>query len=84
MTINFSTTGTATAGDFTASDTGTVSFAAGSSTATVTVDPTADATVEPDETVVLTVTAGTDYNIGHRPVPPGRSAMTISARSPWM
>ena len=47
LTINFSTTGTASAGDFTASDTGTVSFAAGAATATVTVDPTADPTVEP-------------------------------------
>ncbi len=37
---------------------GTVTFSAGSSTATVTVDPEADSTVEPDETVILTVTAG--------------------------
>ncbi len=44
--------------------TGTVTFAPGSSTATVTVDPTADTTVEPDETVVLTVAAGTGYGIG--------------------
>ena len=42
---------------------GTVSFTAGSSTATVTVDPTPDATVEPDETVILTVTAGAGYNV---------------------
>src|SRR6185503_19511743 len=43
---------------------GTVDFAACSSTATVTVDPTADNSVEPDETVILTVTAGTGYNVG--------------------
>src|SRR4029078_3011047 len=43
--------------------TGTVQFAAGSSTAMVTVDPTADTTVEPDETVILTVAAGTGYNV---------------------
>ena len=30
----------------------------------MTVDPTADNTVEPDETVILTVTAGTGYNVG--------------------
>src|SRR5204862_1340327 len=48
---------------FTASS-GTVSFTAGNSTATVTVDPTVDTTVEPDETVILTVTAGTGYNVG--------------------
>ena len=43
---------------------GTVTFAAGNATATVTVDPTADITVEPDETVILTVTAGTGYGVG--------------------
>ena len=30
----------------------------------MTVDPTADTTVEPDETVILTVTAGTGYDVG--------------------
>src|SRR6185503_7706962 len=29
-----------------------------------TIDPTADTTVEPDETVILTVAAGTGYNVG--------------------
>ncbi|TRV51521.1 MAG: calcium-binding protein, partial [Microcystis panniformis Mp_GB_SS_20050300_S99] len=32
--------------------------------ATVTVDPTADTTVEPDETVALTLTSGTAYTVG--------------------
>ncbi|TRT85785.1 MAG: hypothetical protein EWV82_06525, partial [Microcystis aeruginosa Ma_AC_P_19900807_S299] len=41
-----------------------VTFAAGSSTATVTVDPTADTTVENDETVALTLATGTGYTIG--------------------
>src|SRR6185436_18405820 len=71
LTANFTIGGTATfntdytetgATSFTPS-TGTVQFAAGSSTATVTVDPTPDTTVEPDDTVVLTVAAGTGYNI---------------------
>ena len=43
--------------DFTASDTGSVTFAAGAATATVTIDPTVDGIVEPDETVILTVTS---------------------------
>ncbi len=30
----------------------------------MTVDPTADTEVEPDETVILTVTAGTGYTVG--------------------
>jgi hypothetical protein len=41
-----------------------VTFTAGSSTATVTIDPEADTTVEPDETVVLTVTTGIGYTVG--------------------
>jgi Ca2+-binding RTX toxin-like protein len=72
MTVNFSVGGTATfntdytqsGADTFTSTTGTVSFAVGSLTATVTVDPSADITVEPDETVILTVTAGTGYSIG--------------------
>ena len=72
LTVNFSVGGTATfntdytqtgAATFTAID-GTVTFAAGNLTATVTVDPSADATAEPDETVILTLAAGTGYNIG--------------------
>ncbi len=41
-----------------------MNFVAGSSTATVTVDPTADTTVESDETVALTLTSGTGYTVG--------------------
>ncbi|HJQ24568.1 MAG TPA: Calx-beta domain-containing protein [Blastocatellia bacterium] len=72
LTVSFTVGGTATfntdytqsgAATFNAS-TGTVSFSAGSTTATVTVDPTADSTVEPDETVILTVTSGSGYNVG--------------------
>ena len=72
LTVNFSVNGTATfntdytptgALTFTASD-GTVTFADGSLTATVTVDPSADLTVEPDETVILTVAPGTGYTVG--------------------
>ena len=73
LTVNFSVGGTATfntdytqtgAATFTATD-GTVTFAAGNSTATVTVDPTTDNTVEPNETVILTLTAGTGYNVAN-------------------
>ena len=75
LTVNFSIGGTATFGaspnDYTQTGaasftppTGTVNFTAGSPTATVTVDPEADATSEPDETVMITVTSGTDYTVG--------------------
>jgi Ca2+-binding RTX toxin-like protein len=41
-----------------------VNFLAGSATATVTVDPTADTTVESNETVALTLASGTGYTVG--------------------
>ena len=40
-----------------------VTFASGASTATVQIDPTADSTVEPDETVVLTLLTDNAYNV---------------------
>ena len=71
LTVNFSIGGTATFNtDYTQTGAasfvppnGTVTFAAGSSTAAITVDPTADNTSEPDETVILTLAAGTGYNV---------------------
>lgn len=74
LTVNFSVGGTANFGvspnDYTqtgatsfTSTSGTVTFTAGSSTATVTVDPETDTTIEPDETVILTLTSGTGYNV---------------------
>jgi hypothetical protein len=69
LTVNYTVGGTATLGtDYSGiaatPATKTVSFAANSATATVTVDPTADTTIEPDETVALTLAAGTGYSIG--------------------
>lgn len=72
LTVNFSVGGSAGFGsDYSQSGaasftptTGTVTFSPGSSTAVVTIDPSADSTVEPDETVDLTVTAGAGYNVG--------------------
>ena len=51
-----------------------MTFAAGSATATVTVTPAADGTVEANETVVLTVTAGAGYAVGS----PGAATGTIT------
>ncbi len=64
-TINFTVGGTATFGtDYTQSgaasfttSAGSVTFAAGSATATVTLDPTVDASVESNETIILTITS---------------------------
>jgi len=64
LTVNYTIGGTATNGtDYTSIPT-SVTFAANSSTATVIVDPTADTTVESDETVALTLATGTGYTVG--------------------
>jgi uncharacterized membrane protein YkoI len=72
LTVGFTVGGTAVFGtDYTESGAasfgataGTVTFAPGSATATVTLAPTADSAVEPDETAVLTVSAGSGYTVG--------------------
>jgi hypothetical protein len=64
ITVNYTATGTATNGTDYGAVSGTVVIASGTNSATVTVNPTGDATLEPDETVTLTVVAGTGYDIG--------------------
>ncbi|WP_308411358.1 Calx-beta domain-containing protein, partial [Cylindrospermopsis raciborskii] len=64
LTVNYTIGGTANNGSDYVSIGTSVTFAAGSSTATVAVDPTADTTVESDETVILTLDSGTGYTIG--------------------
>lgn len=62
--VNITTSGTATAGtDYTGNVT-TVSIPSGATTATIVINPTVDGTVEADETVTLTVAAGTGYTVG--------------------
>jgi len=54
--------------------TATVTFPAGSATATVIANPTADTNVESDETVVLTLPPGTTYIVGNpNPSPVGNT-----------
>ncbi|MEP0347863.1 Ig-like domain-containing protein [Rhodopirellula bahusiensis] len=65
LTVNLTTSGSASsATDYTASHTGTVTFAAGSATATVTIDATLDLIPEGNETVVLTIDPNNDYVVG--------------------
>jgi hypothetical protein len=69
LTASYTVRGTAAIGsDYTgipaAPPTKTVSFAAGAATATVVVNPTADITAERNETVSLSLAAGTGYSIG--------------------
>ncbi|MFN6538729.1 MAG: Calx-beta domain-containing protein [Nostoc sp. EkiNYC01] len=72
LTVNYNVAGTATfntdysqsgAASFTGT-TGTITFAGGASTATLTINPTADTTFESNETVALTLATGTGYTIG--------------------
>lgn len=79
LTVNFGVAGTATfATDYTqtgaatfTSSTGTITFAAGAATTTLIVDPTADTTVEADETVALSLASGADYVIAGTPTVTG-------------
>ncbi|QEI41650.1 Poly(beta-D-mannuronate) C5 epimerase 5 [Dolichospermum sp. UHCC 0315A] len=67
LTINYGITGTANSGDYTGATPGTgktITFAAGASTTTLTIDPIADTTVENNETVALTLVSGTGYTVG--------------------
>lgn len=72
LTVNFNVGGTATFNtDYTQSgaatfngSSGTISIPANATTASVTINPTADTDKEPDETVQLTVTSGTGYSVG--------------------
>ena len=69
LTVSYGVGGTATLGTDYSGIAATpasksVTIAAGSATATVTVDPTADTEVEPDETVALTLQSGTGYAVG--------------------
>ncbi|QSX70552.1 MAG: hypothetical protein EZY12_06890 [Dolichospermum sp. DET69] len=67
LTVNYGITGTADSSDYTGATPGTgktITFAAGANTATLTIDPTADTTVESDETVALTLATGTGYTVG--------------------
>jgi hypothetical protein len=64
LNVNYTIGGTATNGTDYATIASPVNIADGSATATVTVNPTADATSEANETVILTIAAGSGYNIG--------------------
>jgi len=64
LTVNLTTSGTATAGSDYSGNVASVIIPANATTATVTIDPTVDGTVEGNETVILTVAAGGDYLVG--------------------
>lgn len=83
LTANYTVGGSATAGTDYPSTTGTVTFAASSPTATVSITPTGDTTVEPDETVTLTVGAGSGYTVGAPAAATGTITNDDTAYSSW-
>jgi len=74
LLVNLTIGGTATPGSDYTTITSPVTIAAGSATKTVTVTPIDDIAVEPAETVILTVAAGSGYNIGS----PSSATVTIA------
>ncbi|MBD2268664.1 hypothetical protein H6F62_07755 [Anabaena sp. FACHB-1391] len=67
LTVNYSITGTADSSDYTGATPGTgktITFAAGANTATLIIDPRADAIIESNETVAVTLANGTGYTVG--------------------
>ena len=62
-TTDFDIDGTGVTYDI-GSHTGTITILDGASTAVVTIDPSTDSTVESNEDIVLTVSAGAGYNVG--------------------
>ena len=82
ITVNFSVGGTATFGsDYSQSgaasfnaSTGTVTILNGSNSASITLNPTGDSTLEANETIQLTLTAGSGYVAGS----PGAVTTTIN------
>ncbi len=67
LTLRYSVAGTGTAGsgnDFTIQNSGTVSVAAGTASATISVVINDDSTVENAETVILTLAGGAGYTLG--------------------
>ncbi|MBJ7438570.1 MAG: putative Ig domain-containing protein [Sphingopyxis sp.] len=64
LTVNLTTSGSATAGTDYSGGVASVTIAANATTATVTIDPAADTSIETNETVTLTVAAGSGYTVG--------------------
>ena len=62
--MNLTYSGTATSGSDYTGAAATVVIPANATTATLTLDPTADTTSESNETAIVTVAAGSGYTIG--------------------
>ncbi len=74
LSVNYTLSGSAVAADYTPVLSGSVAFAAGSSTATIVISPIDDVVDEPTETLVLTLASGTGYAVGS----PSSATITIA------
>jgi autotransporter-associated beta strand protein len=75
LTVNYSISGTTTSADYMETLGGSVVIPDGSYTATITVTPVNDPDVEADETLILSLNATNDYQLG------AATAATVSFRS---
>ncbi|WP_425520907.1 putative Ig domain-containing protein [Xanthomonas hortorum] len=64
VSVAFNVGGSATSGSDYAAVSSPLTIAAGQISGTITINPTADATIEPDETVVISLAAGSGYSVG--------------------
>jgi hypothetical protein len=66
LSVKYSLAGSATATDYTGASpsANTVTFAANSTSVSVTLDPTTDTLIEPTETIALTLVSGSGYKLG--------------------
>ncbi|MEA9581291.1 putative Ig domain-containing protein [Xanthomonas nasturtii] len=64
VSIAYSVGGSATSGTDYAAVSSPLVIAAGQTTGTIVINPTADSTVEPDETVAISLSAGSGYSVG--------------------
>ncbi|QXZ81773.1 putative Ig domain-containing protein (plasmid) [Rhizobium sp. L51/94] len=64
VSIAFNVGGSASSGTDYAAVSSPLVIAAGQTSGTITINPTADSTVEPDETVVISLAAGSGYSVG--------------------
>ncbi|MCB1636214.1 MAG: hypothetical protein KDI51_16625, partial [Xanthomonadales bacterium] len=62
--VNFTVSGTAIQGSDYAAVTSPLLIPPGSTTGTITINPTVDTSVEPDETVIVSLASGTGYSVG--------------------
>jgi hypothetical protein len=78
LTVGYTLGGSATSSDYTAAPASPLTIPAGATSATITVTPTDDSLVEEEETVEITLSDGTNYDIGS----PSTATVNIADNEP--